>query len=62
MAEAKSLEKEEYPKMPSGFQCFVCGRQFSTNEERIHHLEEDSHDSMYNTATPQETEDTRRLK
>ena len=62
MAEAKSLEKEEYPKMPSGFQCFVCGRHFSTNEERIYHLKEDSHDSMYNTATPQETEDTRRLK
>jgi hypothetical protein len=48
--------------MPSGFQCFVCGKQFSTNEERIRHLEEESHDSMYDTATPQETEDTRRLK
>ena len=49
-------------KMPSGFQCFVCGKQFSTNEERIQHLEEESHDSMHDTATPQETEDTRRLK
>ena len=25
-------------------------------------IEEQSHDSMYETATPQETEDTRRLK
>jgi hypothetical protein len=53
---------KEHPKMPSGFQCFVCGKQFSTNEERIQHLEEESHDSMHDTATPQETEDTRRLK
>jgi uncharacterized C2H2 Zn-finger protein len=62
MAEAKYLEKEEYPKMPSGFQCFVCGKEFPRNEDRIRHLNEDSHDSMYGTATPQETEDTRRLK
>jgi hypothetical protein len=39
--------------MPAGFQCFVCGKQFSTNEERIQHLEEESHDNMYDTATPQ---------
>jgi hypothetical protein len=38
------------------FNVFVCGRQFSTNEERIQHLEEQSHDSMYEIATPQETE------
>jgi hypothetical protein len=48
--------------MSSGFQCFVCGKQFSTNEERIQHLEEESHGSMYDTASPQETEDTRRLQ
>jgi hypothetical protein len=59
MAQAEYLE---YPKMPSGFQCFVCGKQFSRNEERMQHLEEESHDSMYDTATPKETEDTRRLK
>ena len=62
MAKAEDLEENEYPKMPSGFQCFVCGKQFPTNEERIQHLEEESHDSMHDTATPQETEDTRRLK
>ena len=58
----KVIPEKKDPKMPSGFQCFVCGKQFSTDEERIQHLEEESHDSMYDTATPQETEDTRRLK
>ena len=54
--------KKEHPKMPSGFQCFVCGKQYATNEERIQHIEEDSHGSMYDTASPQEREDTRRLR
>ena len=53
---------EHYPKTPSGFQCFVCGKQFGTNEERIEHLEEAAHGSMYDTASPQEREDTRRLQ
>ena len=34
---------EHYPKTPSGFQCFVCGKQYGTNEERIEHLEEACH-------------------
>jgi hypothetical protein len=58
----KRKTRKQHPKMSSGFQCFVCGKQFSTNEEMMQHLEEESHDSMYDTATPQETEDTRRLK
>jgi hypothetical protein len=58
----KRNTRKEHPKMPSGFQCFVCGKHFSTNEERIQHLEEESHGSMYDTASPQETEDTRRLQ
>jgi hypothetical protein len=62
MTKAEYLEELEYPKLPLGFQCFVCGKQFPTNEERIQHLGEESYDSMYDTATPQETEDTRRLK
>jgi hypothetical protein len=53
---------EQSPKMSSGFQCFVCGKQFGTNEERIDHLEEAAHGSMYDTASPQEREDTRRLQ
>jgi hypothetical protein len=42
MAKVESPEKKEHPKMPSGFQCFVCGKQFTTNEERIRHLEKES--------------------
>ena len=53
---------QRYPKVPAGFQCFVCGKQFSTNEERIQHLEKDPHGDMYDTASPQESEDTRRLR
>ena len=60
--EKKGFENpQHYPKMSSGFQCFVCGKQFGTNEERIEHLEEAAHGSMYDTASPQEREDTRRL-
>lgn len=55
-------DSQQYPKVPSGFECFVCGRQFSTNEERIRHIEKDPHGSMYDTASPQESEDTRRLR
>ncbi|HEX5975627.1 MAG TPA: hypothetical protein VFY68_00040 [Nitrososphaeraceae archaeon] len=58
----KRNTRKEHPKMPSGFQCFVCGKHFSTNEERMQHLEDESHGSMYDTASPQETEDTRRLQ
>jgi hypothetical protein len=61
--EKKGFENpQHYTKMPSGFQCFVCGKQFGTNEERIEHLEKAAHGSMYDTASPQEREDTRRLQ
>jgi hypothetical protein len=53
---------QQYPKVPSDFECFVCGKKFGTNEERIQHLEEAAHGSMYDTASPQEREDTRRLQ
>ncbi len=49
---------QQYPKVPSGFECFVCGKKFGTDEERIQHLEKDAHGSMYDTASPQEREDT----
>jgi hypothetical protein len=55
-------DHQRYPKVPSDFECFVCGKKFSTNEERIQHLERDAHGSMYDTASPQEREDTRRLQ
>ena len=52
----------DYPKTPSGFQCFVCGTRFASNEERIEHLEEGSHGGMYDTGSPQEREDARRCR
>jgi hypothetical protein len=56
-------KQKQYPKMPSGFECFVCGIEFPTNEGRIHHLEEENaHGSMYDTGSPQESEDARRLR
>ena len=56
-------KRKEYPKMPSGFECFVCGIEFPTNEGRIQHLEEENaHGSMYDTGSPQESADARRLR
>lgn len=55
--------QKQYPKMPSGFECFVCGIEFPTNEGRILHLEEENaHGSMYDTGSPQESADARRLR
>ena len=53
---------QQYPKVPSGFQCFECGEQFYTNEDRMQHLEKGSHGGNYDTGSPQEREDTRRLQ
>ena len=56
-------KRKEYPKMPTGFECFVCGIEFPTNEGRIQHLEEENaHGSMYDTGSPQESADARRLR
>jgi hypothetical protein len=52
----------DYPRKSAGFQCFVCGTRFASNEERIEHLEKGSHGSMYDTGSPQETEDARRCR
>ena len=52
----------DYPRTSVGFQCFVCGTRFASNEERIEHLEKGSHGSMYDTGSPQETEDARRCR
>ena len=53
---------QQYPKVPTGFQCFVCGTRFDSNEERIEHLTGGSHGGMYDTGSPQETEDARRCR
>jgi hypothetical protein len=52
----------EYPRISNGFQCFVCGTGFASNDERIQHLEKGSHGSMYDTGSPQESEDVRRCR
>jgi hypothetical protein len=52
----------EYPTVPAGFQCFVCGMEFPTNVELVQHLEKNTHGSMYDTGSPQEREDARRLR
>jgi hypothetical protein len=52
----------DYPRISAGFQCFVCGTRFVSNEERIEHLEKGSHGSMYDTGSPQEREDARRCR
>jgi len=36
--------------------------KFATKEKRMQHLEEDAHGSMYDTGSPQEGEDIRRLR
>ncbi|MGC2386027.1 MAG: hypothetical protein WA460_03010 [Nitrososphaeraceae archaeon] len=58
----KKNTKGEYPTVPAGFECFVCGSTFATNEERVQHLEKNTHGSMYDTGSPQEREDARRLR
>jgi hypothetical protein len=53
---------KDYPKTPSGFQCFICGTRFANDEERIQHLEKEPHGDMYDTGSPQEREDTKRRR
>ena len=52
----------DYPIISNGFQCFVCGTGFTSNEERIQHLEKGSHGSIYDTGSPQESEDAKRCR
>lgn len=52
----------DYPRTSIGFQCFVCGTRFASNEERIEHPEEGSHGGIYDTGSPQEREDARRCR
>lgn len=51
----------EYPSIPHGFSCYVCGSTFETNQERLMHLEKCKHMDLYNTISPQEKEEIRRL-
>jgi hypothetical protein len=60
--ENKGRATKEYSRMSSGFQCFLCCATFTTNEERIQHLEKEPHGGMYDTGSPQEREDSRRCR
>ena len=46
-------------KVPTDFECFVCGTKFMTNKERKHHLEKSIHGHLYDTSSPQEHEEVR---
>ena len=54
----KTREKEDL-KMPTDFECYVCGTKFLTNEERKNHLEKGTHGHLYDTTSPQEQEEVR---
>jgi hypothetical protein len=60
--ESRRRATKEYSRMSSGFQCFLCGTTFTTNEDRIQHLEKEPHGGMYDTGSPQEREDSRRSR
>lgn len=46
-------------KIPAGFECFVCGTKFVTNEERKYHLKKGTHSHLYDTISPQEQEEVK---
>ena len=56
--EDKTRIKEDL-KIPTDFECIVCGTKFITNEERKHHLENGTHGHLYDTTSPQEQEEVR---
>jgi hypothetical protein len=49
----------EYLKVPTDFECFVCGTKFTTNEERKQHLKSGTHGHLYDTTSPQEEEEAK---
>jgi len=59
--EDKTRIKEDL-KIPTDFECFVCGTKFMTNEERKRHLENSTHGHFYDTTSPQEQEEVRSSK
>ena len=50
------------PKIPTDFECFVCGTRFLTNEDRKYHLKKGTHGDLYDTISPQEQEEVRSLE
>jgi hypothetical protein len=58
---APNMNQNGYPSIPHGYCCYVCGSTFETNQERLMHLEKFRHIDLYNTGSPQEKEEIRRL-
>ena len=58
----KEKENHEDPKMPTDFECFVCGTKFMIREELKDHLEKSIHGHLYDTTTPQEQKEVRSIK
>jgi hypothetical protein len=58
---APNMKQNGYPSIPYGYCCYVCGSTFETNQERLMHLEKFRHIDLYNTGSPQEKEEIRRL-
>jgi hypothetical protein len=56
-----NIHRYEYPMVPHDYVCYVCGSTFETNQERLTHLENFGHIDLYNTGSPQEQEEIRRL-
>ena len=56
-----NMNQNVYPSIPHGYSCYVCGSTFETNHERLMHLEKFRHIDLYNTGSPQEKEEIRRL-
>ena len=56
-----NIHQNKCPTIPRGYECFVCGSTFETNQERLVHLERFRHIDLYNTGSPQEREEVHRL-
>jgi hypothetical protein len=61
-SEEDKTRAREYLKMPTDFECFVCGTKFTTNEERKQHLRSGTHGHLYDTTSPQEEEEVKSLE
>ena len=45
------MGEDEFEKVTSDFQCFVCGAIFTTDEDRRQHLEKEMHGKEHDGTT-----------
>lgn len=48
--------KADLPKSTADFQCSVCGAIFTTDQDRMQHLEKEAHGEIHEDTTPKEME------